>query len=229
MQPTIYDDGSYLSANASWHEEDAPYKARLVADVLKRHNVSFATCAEVGCGSGAIIDELASQFPSAAFTGYDIAKDAERFWSHRKAPNTRYVRDDILKTVETFDLLLCLDVFEHVDDYIGFLRELRSKASKFLFKIPLDMCAVKLVTNGIRAARQNSGHLHYFNQYTAIETLRYAGYAIEHSELDASFLSVPPRNIRQAVVLAPRLLMSLASHKIGAALMGGYTLIVMAS
>ena len=44
-----------------------------------------------------------------------------------------------MKVTHIFDLLLMLDVFEHVEDYIGLLRAVRSKAKQKLFHIPLDL------------------------------------------------------------------------------------------
>ena len=34
-----------------------------------------------------------------------------------------------------------------------------------IFNIPLDMNIVKLLTNGLKLARDEVGHLHYFNYY----------------------------------------------------------------
>ena len=44
-----------------------------------------------------------------------------------------------------YDLILCIDVFEHVEDYIGFLKTLKNKSKYHIFNIPLDMCALKVL------------------------------------------------------------------------------------
>jgi hypothetical protein len=225
---TIYSDGTYLARNPQWHEDDSPYKVRLVRNLIERNGLAFQTCAEIGCGAGAIMDGLAAAFPACRFTGYDVSSDASVFWQKRNAPNLEFVRADFLADSSRYDLALCLDVFEHVDDYLGFLRALRRKADRFVFKIPLDLSLIKLVTRGIRYAREESGHLHYFNHYTALETLKYAGYEILDSRLDGSFLSVPPRNFRQWIGLAPRLLASVAGPRLASTVVGGYTLMVLA-
>ena len=38
--------------------------------------------------------------------------------------NLSYYLEDITNTNEYFDLLLVIDVFEHLDDYLGFLKKL---------------------------------------------------------------------------------------------------------
>lgn len=81
----------------------------------------------------------------------------------------------------------------------------------------------------LRHAREEVGHLHYFNRYTAPETLKYTGFLVENAFLSAAFRSTPPRNPRQALVLVPRLLLSLAGDRACAAVVDGYSLVVLAT
>ena len=205
-----YNDGTYLNHNQHWHQEDSPYKAGLVMQMLRRSYRDFKTCADVGCGAGRVTSILAKTFSDKEFHGFDTSKDAARFWSENAAANLTFSLQNIFDVEETFDLVLCLDVFEHVDDYIGFLRLLRKRGSNFVFNIPLDMSAAKLLTGGLRFVRDEVGHLHYFNAYTAAETLKYAGYKIEHTFLSAMpsrILQIPGRRVgpRLAVMRRPRI------------------------
>ena len=224
-----YNDGTYLHHNQQWHQEDSPYKADLVMQMLRHAKQDFQTCADVGCGAGGVTSILAKTFSDKVFHGFDTSKDAARFWAAHAESNLTFSSQNIFDVQETFDLVLCLDVFEHVDDYIGFLRQLRKLGSSFVFNIPLDMSVAKLVTGGLRFVREEVGHLHYFNAYTAVETMTYAGYEIEHSCLSAMFRHTMPRNIRQVFMLAPRLLTSVLGDRLSAILTGGYSLVVLAS
>jgi SAM-dependent methyltransferase len=224
-----YNDGTYLHHNQQWHQEDSPYKAGLVMQMLRHAKQDFKTCADVGCGAGRVTAILAKAFSDKTFYGFDTSKDAARFWAEQARGNLTFSSRDIFDIHERFDLVLCLDVFEHVDDYIGFLRQVRKLGSRFVFNIPLDMCAAKLITGGLRFVREEVGHLHYFNAYTAVETMKYAGYEIEHSFLSAMFKHTLPRNIRQVFMLAPRILTSLLGNTLSATLTGGYSLVVLAS
>jgi len=144
MNQSIYNDGTYLACNASWHEEDSPYKASLVEKALQRTDTSFRTCADVGCGGGLVAQLLADRHPVAAVHGWDISPDVRKFWTGKHG--VTFHQQDLLATTEHFDLVVCLDVFEHVEDCIGFLRTLRERADRFIFNIPLDMNVAKLVT-----------------------------------------------------------------------------------
>jgi SAM-dependent methyltransferase len=224
-----YNNGSYLKQNTDWHQEDSPYKASLVIKMLEQSRLHFTNCADVGCGAGLVASLLAKRFHNKQFIGFDTSQDAARFWAKNEANNLTFSLQDIVAVKQRFDVILCLDVFEHVEDYIGFLKELRERGSKFIFNIPLDMSVAKLLTGGLRYVREEVGHLHYFSTYSAIETLRYAGYTIEHSFLSAMFRKTMPRNVRQAFMLAPRLLASVLGDHLAALLTGGYSLVVLAS
>jgi len=224
-----YSDGSYLKQNTTWHQDDSPYKASLVSKMLQRRKLEFNSCADVGCGAGLVTCILAEAFPDKKFQGFDPSKDAAQFWRQNAAKNLTFCSGNFLATQETFDLVLCFDVFEHVDDYIGFLRQLRERGSKFIFNVPLDMSVAKLLTGGLRFVREEVGHLDYFNAYSAIETLKYAGYEIEDCFLSAAFKHTIPWNFRQVLILASRVLTSLLGDRLSALLTGGYSLVVLAT
>ena len=44
-----------------------------------------------------------------------------------------------------YDVLLVIDVFEHVPDYLGFIEKLRQKADLKVFHIPLDLSVSSIV------------------------------------------------------------------------------------
>jgi SAM-dependent methyltransferase len=226
---SIYEDGSYLELNRSWHQEDSPYKAGLVSKAISRNNIQFASCGDVGCGAGLVTELLAREFPSSSFEGFELSNDAEKFWKARRSlDNLAFRVDNILELQQVFDLVICLDVFEHVEDYFGFLRKLRTRGRHFIFNIPLDMNVMKLVTPGIKFAREEVGHLHYFNRYTALQALIDTGYKIQDSYLSSAFTATMPRNVRQAAILPIRLLSLAFGKKWASTLFGGMSLVVTA-
>jgi SAM-dependent methyltransferase len=226
----IYSDGSYLKENQGWHQEDSPYKAKLVSNAIARTGIKFQACADVGCGAGLVTELLAKEFPSSTFKGFELSEDARQFWDQRHPlDNLSFVVDDLLESPEEFDLVICLDVIEHVEDYFGFLRKLRGRGKYFVFNIPLDMNVMKLVTPGIRYAREEVGHLHYFNRYTALQALKDTGYRVQDSYLSSSITSTMPRNIRQAAILPMRLLSRVMGKRLATTVLGGASLVATAS
>jgi len=225
----IYDNEEYLRDNSNWHQEDSPYKASFVDKIIKRNNLNFDSCIDIGCGAGVVTELLATKFPESKFIGCDLSSDAQRFWAQRaKLKNLEFKNTDITEEDYSYDLIVCLDVFEHVEDYFTFLRSIKNKGKSFIFNIPLDMNVMKVMTNGIKFARDEVGHLHYFNEYTALQTLEDCGYNVKDNFLSTAFLSTLPRNGRQIAVLPFRLVTLALGKSLGARLFGGQSLVVFA-
>lgn len=226
----IYNDSAYLQKNAQWHAEDSPYKASFVVAAIERKKLQFVSCADIGCGAGLVTELMAKHFPRQRFVGYELSPDAQQFWSQRQTlTNLVLSGDDLLKSQEIYELIVCLDVFEHVEDYFGFLRLLRKRGKQFVFNIPLDMNVFKLAIGGIRHAREEVGHLHYFNEYSAIHTLEDCGYRILDQHLSVAFLANPPRNLRQWAILPLRLLSLMFGKRFASRFFGGISLVVTAT
>jgi SAM-dependent methyltransferase len=132
---------------------------------------------EVGCGAGEILSQLQQRLADKTiqFSGYEIAPDAFKLTQSRQKENLQFYCQDLLQTDNKYDLLLMIDVFEHVDDYLGFIRKCGAKADYKIFHIPLDISLWSVLTNYPIGARKQVGHLHYFMKDTALATLQDAG------------------------------------------------------
>lgn len=78
----------------------------------------------------------------------------------------------------SYDIMLIIDVFEHVVNYFEFLEKVKKKGKYKVFHIPLDINILGLIRNKLMASREGSGHLHYFTKDTALATLSDTGYEI---------------------------------------------------
>jgi SAM-dependent methyltransferase len=139
MSGSIYSDGSYLKSNPGLHVEDSPWKAQQVLRMLQQHNINPRTVAEVGCGAGEILRQLSLQLPATTFSGFDISTDAIALAQTRENERTHFFNMDLRTSPVTFDVLLVMDVVEHIEDCFGFLRSIREKAEYKIIHIPLDM------------------------------------------------------------------------------------------
>jgi cyclopropane fatty-acyl-phospholipid synthase-like methyltransferase len=224
-----YFDGAYLAHNPTWHAEHSPTKARWIDEILRRNKLEPRTIAEVGCGSGEILVELRKRRSGAAFTGFEISPDAYAICSPKSSEGLEFRLTDLLQIEsEPFDLLLAIDVFEHVPNYVGFLKALKTKARHVIFHIPLDL-SVQALLRGTTypILRERTGHLHYFFKYTALATLRDCGYEIVDWNYTRSSQELPGKGLRTKIANLPRKLMQTVSEDLSARLFGGYSLLVL--
>lgn len=226
---TLYtsDSDAYLKHNPTWHQEDSEWKANQVAKILKRNNLEPKTALEVGCGAGAILHHLAKEYPTADFVGSDIsdaALEMAKPYATDKISFTTAVAPDA-----HFDVLMMIDVFEHVDDYLGFLREHRPLATYHVFHIPLDMTVYKILRPKVLMHnRLNIGHLHYFTKEAALETLRYAGYEVVDYDYTLWGLETPQPTLLKKIGRLPLWLLCKINKDLAAKTLGGMSLIVLA-
>jgi SAM-dependent methyltransferase len=178
---SIYTDGTYLKRHPTWDSEHAAWKAEQIMQLLARHKrSSLRTVCEVGCGAGQVLVELQKKLPAqTSLFGYEISPDAFRLCLPKSNESLHFQLQDLACTkVDSFDLLLVLDVVEHVEDYFGFLQSIRDKARYVLFHIPLELTVHSLLREVLMLNRKVFGHLHHFNKDTALATLQDCGYSV---------------------------------------------------
>jgi hypothetical protein len=226
-----YLDGSYRDSNPTWHEEDAAWKAQQILRMIQRHDLRPGSVCEVGCGSGEVIHQLHAQLPNDVnFVGYDISPDAHEIAKGKVKDRLRFVLKDLLEESGTsWDLVLALDVFEHVDDYLGFLRRLSQIGRRTIFHIPLDISVMRvLLSKPILRRRESVGHLHYFTKETALATLADAGYEIIDYFYTASSLELPVTAWVYALGRLPLRFARLLNQDLAVRVLGGHSLLVLA-
>jgi hypothetical protein len=139
-----------------------------------------------------------------------------------------YRLEDFTASSETYDLLLLIDVFEHVEDYMGFLRKLAGRARWFVFHVPLEMHMSALLRDRQIYARQKVGHLHYFSRATALATLEDTGFRIVDDQLtNLSQETIEGQRALTRVANVARRGVQSVSQKLAAKILGGYSLLVL--
>lgn len=137
----IYTDGTSAAQNPTWHEEDADFKVKYIDEILAKNAIKFRSVAEVGCGSGAVLKNLSRLVdnPSISWKGFDIANEPISMAKSDPMEGVEFHCQDLFETDDKFDILLSIDVFEHIPDYMGFLEHCREKARYKVYHIPLDL------------------------------------------------------------------------------------------
>ena len=227
---TRYTSHDYLRHNPTWDLEDSPWKARKVMEVLTSVNRTPASMCEVGCGAGGILVELRRIYPDAELFGYDISSDAALFWKKHDEACIHFELGDFFQlNWRHFEVLLLLDVIEHLENPFEFLSRLRKHADLFVFHIPLDLSACNIIRETpLMLARSRSGHVHYFTKRLALALLDDCRYEILTWRYTGAAFNSPKSNWKTKLVCLPRLLAYSIRKDWGVRLLGGETLMVLA-
>lgn len=231
MEENIYKDGGYLENNPSWHLEDSKWKADNIIKILDRNNIKPKSVAEIGCGAGGILECLTSELSFAdLIEGYDISKDALELAKSRQTEKLKfYDLDFINECKKTFDLVMAIDVFEHIEDNFSFLRNLRTKAEYKVFHIPLDL-SVQTVwrSKPILEGRESVGHIHYYTKELALALLKDTGYEVLDYFYTAGSLDLPNRGWKANLLKLPRKILYNINKDFAVRILGGFSLMVLA-
>ena len=177
----LYTSGEYFKNNPTWDIADAGWKTDVIVDLLKRNNISVTDVIEIGCGAGANLAELAKKDESIKkLRGYDISPQAIELAIKNVSDRITFFNEDLAANENiTADLMLVIDVVEHVDDYYGFLRKLKTKADHFIFHIPLDLSGRTIMKPHVMLQqRQSVGHIHYYTREMVEWALQDTSYEI---------------------------------------------------
>lgn len=226
-----YTDGGYQQSNPTWHAEDAPWKARQIASIIEANEVSFSSVAEVGCGTGEILAQLADKFPAAHYHGYDISPQAIDIASGRARSGIEFHLEDPLgDRSKHVDIALVADVIEHVEDPFSFVRGVKELGTWKIFHIPLDLSAQSVARMWpIINLREGVGHIHYFTKDTALALLEDCGYTILDTRYTASRLELPNQAFSSKVMALPRRILHRFEPDLAVRVLGGYSLLVLAT
>ena len=226
----LYKDGSYLEKNPTWHVEESPFKVKYILRLLRKNSLTVHSVCEAGCGVGEVLRLL--QFampPDTDFVGFDISPQAHQLSQPRANARLRFQLADITEHRGlSFDLLLVLDVVEHLEDYFSFLRSVRSVGRYKIFHFPLDLSVQAVLRqDGLLKRRRDHAHLHYFSKETALETLSDTGYRVLDHFFAPRSNEIGP-HLHQKLFRHPRAALFAIQPDLAVRLLGGYTLMVLA-
>lgn len=226
-----YLGAAYLQSNPSWDSEDSPWKAGKVREILAANKVQPRSIVDVGCGAGIVLAELQHAYPQVRLAGFDIAPDAERFWVQPRASGIELtVGDFTAVSTDAFDVLLALDVLEHLQDPFAFLSRIRGRAEHYVFHFPLDLSAASVLRETpLLHVRQKVGHVHYYTRNLALALLDDCGYHVVDARYTGAAFTAPQRSLKTWLASLPRRVARMANPDWGIRLFGGETLMVLAT
>jgi hypothetical protein len=119
------------------------------------------------------------------FHGYDISPTAISLAKKYERDRIQFFCQDFFETKkENFDLLISIYVVEHIPNYYEFLTQCKNRAEFKIIVFPMNMNVISVMLNRPKLEYEKAGHLHFFNEFTAIQSMRDCGYEI----IDYSYL-----------------------------------------
>lgn len=230
LNRALYVDGEYLAKNPGWHVEESAWKARQVVRALRRNDLAPKTICDVGCGVGEVLRQLQASLDNGCrFWGYDISPQAIYLAQARASKTIRFELGDFGRETEQFvDLILVLDVIEHIPDYFSFLQRLKARSHYKIFHIPLDLSVQTVFRkNGLLKRWDMYEHIHFFTKDTALRALRDCGYEVVDYFYTPRSLDFG-MTLGQILLKLPRRLLFAFDEDFASRLVGGFSLLVLA-
>lgn len=225
-----YIDGTYLQRNPLWHTDESPFKVKQLLRMFRKAKLHPRTICEIGCGAGEVLTLLQQQMDhTCRFWGYDISPQALDICRSKANERLQFKLADICGEKDSvFDLILVLDVIEHVRDYYGFLESIRPKADLKIFHFPLDLSVQAVARKkGLLTRRELYGHIQYFTKETALATLEDLEYELLNYFYTPRCIELAKQVIQKVAVL-PRMVCFAIHQDLTARILGGYSLLVLA-
>lgn len=230
-ESSLYLSDDYVQQNPTWDEEDSPWKAKQVSEFIIANDTKPKRVVEVGCGAGGILAELRLLLgEDVELDGFDIAPAAAQFWSKHSSTRVNFYSEDFLKCNNpTYDLLLLIDVIEHLENPFEFMRRISHRSEYFVFHIPLDMNVLNVLQERpLLNARKKVGHIHYYTKQLALELLNECGFEIIDWTYTGSRVDLPHLPFKAKLAAIPRKLLFKISPDFSVRTLGGYSLLVLA-
>ncbi len=141
-----------------------------------------------------------------------------------------------------FDLILLMDVLEHMENPYDLLRDIRSKSRYIIIQFPLDISVRSVLFDLIVTYRENFGHIHYFTRSIALRMLQEMGYEVVDYFYTKEWIPLPwnelgrnPRllvrkilgKIKRGLLSMPKKLVYAMNRDVAERIFGDYRLLVL--
>lgn len=222
-----YVDGTYLQQNPDWHVPDAAWRVQQILKILHRNQITPATVYDVGCGAGEVLRLLQQNLgPACELWGSDVSPQAIELCQSRANDRLHFAPWETCPGAgKFFDLVMAVSVLPHVEDYRGFLREMKSQGVYKLIHTQLDISVQHILREkSVIQQRKRHTHLHYFSKPTLMFALADLGYDI----VDWFYTLQDIPDHTGGKLRLPRKLLFSVKPDFAATLLGGYSVMILA-
>jgi SAM-dependent methyltransferase len=239
-----YGGDRYLRTHPSWFIHEAPWKAGQVMRMIERNGLEPRNVVDVGCGAGGVLAAMQPCLPEdCVLQGYDVSPAPIAMAKAGENDHLKYaVADVTLMTNLRADLMLVLDVIDHLEDPYTFLRAIKPMSQAKIMHLSLGLSVQKVLRRDGLLIRRQQGEVNFYTKELAIELLRDSGYEIRDFFYTGMSLDLndsrgrlqggieQPRaiNWRNFVMRGPRRALFRLNSDMAVRLLGGYHLMVLA-
>jgi SAM-dependent methyltransferase len=182
----IYSSGEYIELNPSLHNEDSFFKFSNIKDVLQKSgilefNVKYKIL-DIGGGNGQVgkyfCDYLISKGIDFEFDALDLSEDMLKIQKLNNQYISKTYSGELDLVPGRYDIILLIDVIEHIEEYNGFLNKLNLKTSLVIFNIPIEKNIFDRLRNFYLRNSYYSeqyrtlGHVNFYSYSSSVQLLR---------------------------------------------------------
>jgi SAM-dependent methyltransferase len=195
-QKDFYEE-SYRSATDGekyrrWRQLGAITKADHVVHLARAiGHEAPAVVVELGCGDGAVLDDLGARAFGDARIGYEISSTATALAAERAGVTQAHLYDGRRVPVAdgAYDLVFASHVLEHVHSPADLLQEMARIGRAVIIEVPLEANLSAQRPRG-RAASKAAGHIHRFSRRQVRRLVTEAGLEIRAELSDSLPLAI---------------------------------------
>lgn len=159
-----------------WRKMAAP-RARVATVLRELEKERPRSIVDLGCGNGALCEEIHARMPSAEVAGVDLSA-AQIAANQQRLPWGRWLVADLggesaPALGASFDAVVTSEVIEHVDDPAAFLRSARTLAKRGA------MLVLSTQSGKVQETERRVGHLQHFSVEAMRQLLSDAGWRPE--------------------------------------------------
>ena len=189
----------YLKLNMNLHDSEYMDKVGYIYKILPR-NHDFKKILDVACGSGKILLEISKKCKANRVVGVDISK---KIIDTAKANDTNHkvtwVNIDIFNYYVTgFDLILAVDIVEHIDKDLDLLNKISEFGKMCIVKVPIEDNFINRASiylsrgliNPLRDTEIHYGHIHHYSLAYFLKLIERSHFSI----IDVNYAHLPKRS-----------------------------------
>jgi len=222
----------YINKNPSLGLEQASLKAKQILGFLG--DIEINSLLDIACGAGGITAILEHELKPKETVGLDISSEMIRVAKSKDTDKAiTWLCQDIFNYCpdRKFDLVTCIDIIEHVEDDLRFLKKVSSFGKKVLVKVPMEdsildnkIIRTLKIRDPWKESENRYGHIHHYNEKQLLELFDKSGFKL----IKQGYIPLPKRTLLFYEILRVVFLpIGWFSQRAMANFVGGFKLVLM--